>query len=91
MSTQTNFPEQIEPELWARLVAQAKERGGTVNELLQKMLDEIGATSSPVNQASSEVPRASVEEFMAAMESLAENVPPLPRGFSREDIYFPED
>ena len=30
------------------------------------------------------------EEFMAAMESLAEDVEPLPRDFSREDIYFPE-
>jgi hypothetical protein len=29
---------------------------------------------------------------MLAMESLAEeNIQPLPRDFSREDIYFPED
>jgi len=25
------------------------------------------------------------------MESMAEDVKPLPRDFSREDIYFPED
>jgi len=31
-----------------------------------------------------------LEEFLAAMESLAEDVEPLPRDFSREDIYFPE-
>ena len=32
---------------------------------------------------------STLEEFMAAMESLAEDVEPLPRDFSREDIYFP--
>ena len=32
----------------------------------------------------------SLEEIMATMESLAEDVEPLPRDFSREDIYFPE-
>lgn len=30
---------------------------------------------------------STLEEFMAAMESLAEDVEPLPRDFSREDIY----
>jgi len=43
------------------------------------MLDEAGATAPQVNQASPESSAASVEEFMAAMESLAEDVPPLPR------------
>jgi hypothetical protein len=33
---------------------------------------------------------STIEEFMAAMESLAEDVEPLPRDFSREDIYFLE-
>jgi hypothetical protein len=29
-------------------------------------------------------------EFDAAMEEFGEDVPPLPRDFSREDIYFSE-
>jgi hypothetical protein len=34
---------------------------------------------------------SSDDEFIAAMESMAADVPPLPRDFSREDIYFPKD
>jgi len=37
-----------------------------------------------------EAEASTAEEFMAAMESLAEDVEPLPRDFSREDIYFPQ-
>lgn len=42
-----------------------------------------------VNSESSRMP-STIEEFMVAMESLAEDVEPLQRDFSREDIYFPE-
>lgn len=76
--------EQITPETIQALIAQATASGLSVDEYLKRLLGvSIGAqtTSAP-----------GVDEFMQAMESLAEeNIQPLPRDFSREDIYFPED
>jgi len=80
----TALNEQIAPEIMQALIAQATESGLSVNEYLTRLLGITnGAQSAPQH--------ATVDEFITAMESMAEDVPPLPRNFSREDIYFPED
>lgn len=76
--------EQIAPEIMQSLITQATASGLTVNEYLARLL---GIT----NGAQSAPQPATVDEFITALESMAEDVPPLPRDFSREDIYFPED
>ena len=71
---------EIRPETAEMLTAQAKSQGLSVDEYLKRLLGIMQSRQEP-----------SVDELMAAMESLAEeDVTPLPRGFSREDIYFPE-
>jgi hypothetical protein len=74
-------PLKINPETAELLAAQASARGLSVEEYLLSLLR--------VNTEAASMP-STIEEFMAAMESLAEDVDPLPRDFSREDIYFPE-
>ena len=74
-------PLKIDPETAELLAARASARGLSVEEYLKSLLG--------VNTEASSMP-STIEEFMAAMESLAEDVEPLPRDFSREDIYFPE-
>ena len=76
--------EQIAPEIMQALITQAAASGLTVNDYLARLL---GVT----NSAQPAPQQATVDEFITAMESMAEDVPPLPRDFSREDIYFPED
>ena len=72
-------PLKINPETAEFLVTQARARGLSVKDYLKSLL---GVT--PQNMPST------LEKFMAAMESLADDVEPLPRDFSREDVYFPE-
>lgn len=76
--------EQIAPEIMQALITQAAASSLTVNDYLARLLGVTDAAQSAPQ-------RASVDEFITAMESMAEDVPPLPRDFSREDIYFPED
>lgn len=77
--------EQIKPETAERIAAQASASGLSVDEYLKRLLEMASA-------AHDEPESAGVDAFMAAMESLAEeNIKPLPRDFSREDIYFPEE
>lgn len=76
--------EQIAPEIMQALITQATASGLTVNDYLARLL---GVT----NGAQSAPQPATVDEFINALESMAGDVPPLPRDFSREDIYFPED
>ena len=76
---------QIKPETAERIAAQASASGLSVDEYLKRLL-EMASTAHDNPES------AGVDEFMAAMESLAEeNIKPLPRDFSREDIYFPEE
>lgn len=76
--------EAVQPETAEMIVTQAKASGLTVDAYLKRLL---GMTQSHATAAP-----ASVDEFVSAMESLAEdNLQPLPRDFSREDIYFPEE
>jgi hypothetical protein len=71
---------EIRPETAQMLAAQAKAQGLSVDEYLKTLLGIPQSAQGP-----------SLDEFMTAMESLAEeDVEPLPRDFSREDIYFPE-
>jgi hypothetical protein len=71
---------EIRPETAQMLAAQAKAQGLSVDEYLKTLLGLTQTANEPA-----------IEEFMTAMESLAEeDVEPLPRHFSREDIYFPE-
>lgn len=74
-------PLEIQPETAETLAAKAQERGLSVDEYLKSLLGlPNGKESAPA-----------LEEFTSAMESLAEqDVAPLPRDFSRDDIYFPE-
>jgi hypothetical protein len=74
-------PLKINPETAELLTTQASARGLSVEDYLKSLL---GVTPEQSSMPST------VEEFMAAMESLADDVEPLPRDFSREDIYFPE-
>ncbi len=76
--------EQIAPEIVQALITQAAANGLSVNEYLARLLGVTSGTQ-PAPQPTT------VDEFITAMESMAEDVPPLPRDFSREDIYFPED
>jgi hypothetical protein len=74
-------PLEIQTDTAEILAARARERGLSIDEYLKSLLglpngDEVATAP---------------EEFAAAMESLAEeHVTPLPRDFSRDDIYLPE-
>jgi hypothetical protein len=68
---------EIQPETAETLAARARERGLSVDEYLKSL------PGLPNGKASASAP--------SAMESLAEDdVMPLPRNFSSDDIYFPE-
>ncbi len=74
--------DQVSAETTTALIAQARASGLSVDDYLKQLL---GVANNIPQMAS-----GSTEEFMQAMESLAEDgIEPLPRDFSREDIYFP--
>jgi hypothetical protein len=73
-------PLKINPETAELLAAQASARGLSVEDYLKSLLGVTPEASMP----------PTLEEFMSSMESLAEDIEPLPRDFSREEIYFPE-
>jgi hypothetical protein len=69
---------EIRPETAEILAAQAKAQGLSVDEYLKTLLGVSQSAEEPA-----------LDEFMTAMESLAEeDVEALPRDFSREDIYL---
>lgn len=75
---------QIEPGLAKLILTEAEAKGLSVDDYLKSLLG-LPATHCGAPVA------GSLEEFMGALESLAEDdVPPLPPDFSREDIYYPE-
>jgi hypothetical protein len=74
-------PLKINSETAELLATQASERGLSVEDYLKSLLGVTPADSrKPFN----------LDEFLTDMESLADDVEPLPRAFSRDDIYFPE-
>lgn len=96
------------PELEAKIRAQAQARGVSVEALIASMIEGLNGVHSdtPESEASdlaamrdapsdksftADPAQTGEDEFIQAMESMAADVPPLPRDFSREDIYFPRD
>ena len=78
--------EGITAETAQLLAAQAAASGLTIDEYLRRLLGAIG--TAPV------AAQASLDEFMADMEALAEgtdHLPPTGLTYSREDIYFDHD
>ncbi|MFN7826751.1 MAG: hypothetical protein ACK5RR_02170 [Acidobacteriota bacterium] len=76
--------DQVSAETVQALIAQATASDLSVEDYLKRLL----GLAENVRQTRG----GSVEEFIEAMESLAEkDVQPLPRDFSREDIYFPQN
>lgn len=66
----------------AKLREQAAARGITLEEFLRSLTEDVNGDRA--------IKEPSVDEFMEAMESLVEdNIKPLPRDFSCEDIYSP--
>jgi hypothetical protein len=74
--------EGISIEVARVLIDQAAAAGISTDEYLKKLLGIANGQSGNV--------ALSLAEFDAAMEEFGEDVTPLPRDFSREDIYFPE-
>jgi hypothetical protein len=71
---------EIQPDTAETLAALARKHGLSVDEYLKNLLGLANGEEAPASG-----------EFTAAMESLAEtDVTPLPRDFSRDNIYFPE-
>ncbi len=75
--------EEISLETARALSVQAAASGLTVDGYLKRLL---GVNGSVLQQKDTPKP----DEIVAALNDFAEDVPPLPRNFSREDIYFPE-
>jgi hypothetical protein len=75
--------EQIKPETAEWIADQARAHGLSIDEYLRHLLK--------VSDSALPAPDADLEEFASPMASLAEDdVAPLPRDFSREDIYYPQ-
>lgn len=74
---------ELRPEVEASLAARARARGIPLDACLQCVIEQIALEQG--------APRASLEEFQATLDALAEgaeNLPPLPSAaFSRESIY----
>jgi len=80
----------LKPEVEARIKAQAAARGVSVEAFIASLIEgQNGQASDSVSP--DDLALAGDDEFIQAMESMAADVPPLPRDFSREDIYFPEN
>ncbi len=74
--------DQVRPETAEIIGTHAKASGLSVDEYLRRLIS-MTSPSSPEHDA---------DDFMAAMESLADDtIKPLATSFSRKDIYFPED
>jgi hypothetical protein len=74
----------ISAETAQALTAQAAAYGLTIDDYL-KLLLGLNDHELAKNGALAD------EEVTASLQEFGEDVPPLPRNFSRADIYFPED
>jgi hypothetical protein len=90
MGVQTNIPEQIHPEVLARIAEQARRAGSSVNNFLSRLLDEAEAEASEAGVEMTPEERArAFEEWANSRRSAA---PPLSdEAVSRESIYTRED
>lgn len=78
----TTTLEEISVETERALSAQAAASGLTIDDYLKRLLGVNGSVKQQLPNKTDEV--------IATLNDFAEDVPPLPRNFSREDIYFPE-
>ena len=78
---------ELNPEVEARLAARARAKGIPLDAYLQSVIEQIAEDEG--------TPRASLEEFKATLETLAEEAEDLPAlpsvAFSRESIYRDHD
>jgi hypothetical protein len=74
--------EQISPETAAAIAAEAQANGVSIDEYLRGLLRVGGSPRNPLP--------TDLEEFMTAMESLAEQEY-RSNTYSRQDIYFDHD
>lgn len=73
------------PEIEARIVAQAQAQGLSVEAFIAAVIAGMNS------ELQADLALSAEGDFIRDMEALAADVPPLPRDFSREDIYFPRD
>jgi hypothetical protein len=78
------------PEVEAKIKAQAEARGVSVEALIASMIEGLNGDHNGAVETT-DLALADDDEFIEALESMAADVSPLPRDFSREDIYFPRD
>jgi hypothetical protein len=78
------------PEVEAKIKAQAEARGVSVEALIASMIEGLNGDHNGLVETT-DLALADDDEFMQALESMAADVSTLPRDFSREDIYFPRD
>ena len=78
---------ELRPEVEESLAARARAKGIPLDAYLQSVIEQIALEEG--------APTASLEEFRATLDALAEmgrNLPPLPSAaFSRESIYQDHD
>ena len=102
MSEPVNINEQIQPELWGRLRSQAREQGETVNNYLQRLLDEVDTASTDPKDTDNfrhseeaagkeAMSLAEIDQILDALTVGSDGLQPLPPDFSREDIYLDHD
>jgi hypothetical protein len=90
MITQTTTIE-IDNTTAALLQSKAAAQGVSLDTLLRQLAESANGAAPKTTEAAAQ---ASVDEFMAAMEALAEDtdhIPPSGLSYTREDIYFDHD
>lgn len=90
MNTQTTTIE-VDSATAALLQTKAAAQAVSLDTLLREFAEGANGTAPKTTEAATP---ASVDEFMAAMESLAEDtdhIPPSGLTYTREDIYFDHD
>ncbi|MCI0392571.1 MAG: hypothetical protein MOB07_27885 [Acidobacteria bacterium] len=77
-----------DPEVEAKIKAQAEARGISVEALIASMVE--GPNGVQIGEVeAADLALAGDDEFIQALESMAADVTPLPRDYSREEIYCP--
>ena len=83
---------QLPPETERKLRDRADESGQTVEALVRDLVVEAAETQAPRKARFMSEPKLTREQFRKLVDRIAASTPgtPLPRDFSREDIY-PDD
>ena len=72
----------LDDKTFSQLQSAAKTRGLTVGEYLQSLIEQEG---------NGILPAFSARDFEQVLDELATDGPPLPRDFSRADVYAEHD